>query len=469
MAQGFLAPTKTGKFGEALGNVAAAVGPAQSAEEKRNIEMAQIRAELAAAGLGQARKTESQKMLREALSPPPPTQPTGEVPSQPPGGGQPTGATSGQPAAGAPRQPTTQLSRFTDDQLMRMVLSGDPDAKALADMELKLRKDWQESQRVLGNEIIDLATGNPVYQAPEEQKPFNLPGLEDTVLLTPRQYQKIMAEINGLPPEQREAKARQLTQGLPTQTQTEQRRREATERATSNVKAENKIYDDAAAAPDLIRSADTLIQLGTSPNTKGTFGILQQSGFLGALGQLGEDALRFGGFTVGIPSIETAIRTATKSPAEIRAAELAAQASKTLALNFRKIFYQGQGAISSTEDQNVQMLGGSNKDTPETLVAKAEMIKGRAQFDKEVANIFREAQQKGVGVRDFRQHEMFKEKYEQALATYENKLQNIRDSIINFQSAEAPKASPKAAPNTVQGRTGAWERQPNGSLKAKKD
>jgi hypothetical protein len=51
MAQGFLAPTKSGSFGESLGNVAAAVGPAQSAEEKRIMEMAKMRLDMAQQGL----------------------------------------------------------------------------------------------------------------------------------------------------------------------------------------------------------------------------------------------------------------------------------------------------------------------------------------------------------------------------------------------------------------------------------
>lgn len=51
MAQGFLAPTKTGSFGESLGNVAANVGPAQAAEEKRTMDMAKMRLDMAQQGL----------------------------------------------------------------------------------------------------------------------------------------------------------------------------------------------------------------------------------------------------------------------------------------------------------------------------------------------------------------------------------------------------------------------------------
>ena len=51
MAQGFLAPTKTGSFGESLGNVAATVGPAQTAEDKRIMDMAKMRLDMATQGL----------------------------------------------------------------------------------------------------------------------------------------------------------------------------------------------------------------------------------------------------------------------------------------------------------------------------------------------------------------------------------------------------------------------------------
>jgi hypothetical protein len=69
MAQGFLGPTKSGSFGESISNVAAAVGPAAEAERKRNIEMAQIRAELAANQYGAAQKGEALKSFTTAMQP----------------------------------------------------------------------------------------------------------------------------------------------------------------------------------------------------------------------------------------------------------------------------------------------------------------------------------------------------------------------------------------------------------------
>jgi hypothetical protein len=75
MAQGFLAPTKTGSFGESLGNVAGQVLPAVQAEEKRTMDMAKMRMELAQQGLqttiqGQNAQQDQELFARMAGIPP---------------------------------------------------------------------------------------------------------------------------------------------------------------------------------------------------------------------------------------------------------------------------------------------------------------------------------------------------------------------------------------------------------------
>lgn len=63
VAQAFLQPTKSGRFGESLGNVLSAYSGAEEAERKRNIEMAQIQAELAAAELGQRGEMQKRNLM----------------------------------------------------------------------------------------------------------------------------------------------------------------------------------------------------------------------------------------------------------------------------------------------------------------------------------------------------------------------------------------------------------------------
>ena len=469
MAQGFLAPTATGSFGESIASAAKAVLPVQEAEDKRSREIAQMRAELAAMELGSAQAARDERMIRQMLGPRPSgAQPAAGAPSAagtPPA----AGATDSAVKAGAPLAPRppgaeapmleegATVDRFSSDDLLRMSMSLNPRIQALGKAILNIREDQRKNYVTVGGSLVDTRTNKTVFRAPEKQELTSLPGLDDLVYLTPQQRDDILAEIAKVPSEQRTAKLKELVAGMPTKSQLEARTQESAKRAESVVKAEEKIFADASVAPDLIRSADSLIQLATSPNTRRTFGILQQSGFLGALGQLGEDALRVGSFNIGIPSIETAIRTATRSPAEIRAAEIAASEATRLELNFRKIFYQGTGAVSNSENETVRRLGGSIKDTPEGLVAKAEMIKARSEFDQKVADIFRESQERGISVRDFKKNN---KAYDEALSAYDKKVQDIRDSIINFQPTTTRPAS-----NVIQGRQGVWERQPDGTLK----
>jgi hypothetical protein len=68
MAQGFLAPTKSGSFGESISNVAGAVGPAVAEEEKRARESAAMRAQLAASEAMQYGEMRKQRMGANLLS-----------------------------------------------------------------------------------------------------------------------------------------------------------------------------------------------------------------------------------------------------------------------------------------------------------------------------------------------------------------------------------------------------------------
>lgn len=105
MAQGFLAPTKTGGFGESLGNVAAQVGPAQQAEEKRIMDMAKMRMEMAQQQLqtevqGQAAKEEQEYWARKRGQQPQPAAQAPQAAPQP--APQPAPAPAGAlPSAGA--------------------------------------------------------------------------------------------------------------------------------------------------------------------------------------------------------------------------------------------------------------------------------------------------------------------------------------------------------------------------------
>lgn len=485
MAQGFLAPTKTGKFGEALGNVAAQIAPAQQTEEKRMLENIAMRRDLAAAKLGAQQAARDEQMMRGLLKPPTAT-PAAEGAATPAAPAE--GAPAAEPVAGAPLAPRpaeaqataapvrglqegSTLDQLTGPQLSAMAISNNPRVQALAKFVLNLREDERKNLMVVGGNLVDARTREVVFTGAEEQKPYSFPGIEGRFPMTPSEYKKIVAQVGDLTGEAQAQKIRDILKGRQTLEDQEAASERSRERAKGDVKLEEAIFADAKVAPELIRSADTLIQLASNPNTKRTFGILAQSGFLGALGQLGENTLRVGSYNIGVPSIEQAIRTATRTPAEIRAAEIASAASTTLELNFRQLFYKGQGNVSNMEAETIRQLGGSIKDTPEGIVAKAQMIKLRSEFDRKTAEIFRAAQKRGVSVRDFKDSD----EYKTAVREYDDGIQTVRDSIMNFQppasgapagGRPAPAAARPAERTMPDGSV--WVLQPDGSYRKKK-
>ena len=131
-AQGFFAPTKTGAFGESLGNVAASLGPAQAAEEKRTMDMAKMRMELAQQGLQttiQAQNAEQDQAAFNAKAYKAPTaQPAPPAAGMPPPVALP--AASAPAPATAPQPPTGALAQAAPPPVAPAVAPPSPLAQA---------------------------------------------------------------------------------------------------------------------------------------------------------------------------------------------------------------------------------------------------------------------------------------------------------------------------------------------------
>jgi hypothetical protein len=180
MAQGFLSPTRTGSFGEALGNVAAQVAPVQQAEEKRAQDIAKMRFDMAQQNLQSYQTTQGDKMFNDILAKrlqPPPSQPA----ATPEGQAAQTGAAPVQTAAAAPQG----LKSVTTDDIA--MIARTPNGMPKAEFLLKLQDSERGRFKTLDGQIIDLdAPGGPalfadfrnVKQEPTEivvgGKPLNL-------------------------------------------------------------------------------------------------------------------------------------------------------------------------------------------------------------------------------------------------------------------------------------------------------
>jgi hypothetical protein len=125
ISQALGAPTKTGSFGEVLGNVAGAIGTTQQAEEKRAREIASMKMELASNELAQNRATLGMKAGMDLLN-------RGRTPSPAQAGQPPAPAAEGAPQAGAapqapagqPNAPTGVTRNVTTDDIIGLKMLG---------------------------------------------------------------------------------------------------------------------------------------------------------------------------------------------------------------------------------------------------------------------------------------------------------------------------------------------------------
>lgn len=136
IAQGFLAPTRSGGFGESLANVAGQLGPVQAAEQNRAIETARMKAELAAQELSERQSSRRQQLAGQVYR----TGESGELEMDPQAAMQYARATGDlkfmEQAASAQRQQRLRQAargmfvdrEIEDDQGKRTVTSFNPQA-----------------------------------------------------------------------------------------------------------------------------------------------------------------------------------------------------------------------------------------------------------------------------------------------------------------------------------------------------
>jgi hypothetical protein len=489
MAQGFLAPTKTGKFGEALGNVAAQVGPAQQAEEKRMLENIAMRRELAAAKLGAQQASRDEAMLRGMMGAPSAapaslatSEGAGATPESAPSAGAATLAAEGAPtvaaaplaaassSAGQLPRDGTFLDKITPQQLSAMSISNNPRVQAFANTVLKLREDQRKNLMIVGGSIVDANTKEVVYRNPEEQKEATFPGIEGTFRMTPSEREAIVKEIGGLPEAERDARLRELLKGRPTAEQLAARADLLKSRAKGEGEEEQAILTAGAGASNQILPARSVLSFASDPKLRDAFGVTSEPSVLNAIAEAVQAGITTPGGSIKFGGIDAAIANLKLTPEQKRARQIVARELAMLNLAYRKTYLQGQGSVSNMEGEVTALLGGSLSDTPEALAAKAKLIIARAEFDKKARAGWLKARERGESVYQFKDSE----DYTSALADLDEKAKVIRDEMIAQASkrpggSQAGSTAKPAAPDrsgaTVQGKTGNWVRQPDGTLK----
>lgn len=421
VARAFLQPTRSGRFGESLGNVMEAYGTADEAERKRNIEMAQIRAELAANRYGAAQKGEALKEFSGAM------QPSGQA---------------GQTISVGGQEMPAEFAGMTLQRAQRIALRD----KELGELAFKALKAQQDQMQVRESGIFNIGTGQ--FTPAPGGAPINVyvPELGGDLPMT-RQDQVELSEARR----QGDGKAirriiNRLTQAIPEPsvapsaapteaaqagearpaalTIQERERREKEEAAQRDIKttAEKKLAESAAGRTSQIieqgnaarQSEPTYVRIETLLNKPGVdrvVGVLEKNGALEQIGSAVEEAVRAGSYSIGAPSIRK-ILTNAGTPQEL--IDISMQLASAYAqLNFDARKGLGSGtSVSNFEQQMVNQMGISLADTVGSAKAKLAFLREQARFRQEVASALKEARKKTPGLQydDFEETDLFKNK-----------------------------------------------------------
>lgn len=471
LAQGFLAPTQTGGFGESLGYAAKNLREAQMQEEKEERDIAQAQLGLAGKGIELERMRQRDRAFDSLIGGPLTTLSTsGATPTRPTGGVLPTTQTARGPLSdpvGLENLPSVQISPpnpnfMTGRQYLSMARM-DPSISP-ADAAIKAQQMEKDRVEVRDKLIYDRASGKGYYPTAEivETEIFGYPGkyrisgidaLELQVLASqgnPKYHERAKQILEG-------PKAQKVTgpsvDGEPSKPVSaasgrkesvgEREAREAgeketaTERAKYQEKDRQKAMEAGSAARQAMTSYNIIDRIVSGPNADKLTGVFERPGFWAQIGKLAESGIGTQGFSVGIRSLRD-IMTQAGLPQEL------IDQSQVLGSELAKIQLQisrlgeGQGSVSDFERSLFGQAGLTVKDNPRTIQAKVGLLRAEAEFQQKVAS----------GLRKFKGSiDDFKEtpQYQQMVDEYKEKANQTWEKAFGTKSP-GREAAPSAAP-----------------------
>lgn len=503
MAQGFLAPTATGSFGESLGQVAKSVGAAQEQQQKEFFDTAQLRLQLAQAEREQARKQKGMEFLQNRAAP---------------------GVDlSGGPTAGDSSGPAVQTSQgMLTPRQIASIMYVDKELGQALEMEYKL---GLESVAVQPGGRLNKVTG--VYEPfggkatvqrfipadPNTNRPaMNLDMTEqDAILLDDartkgdykafnrviNRYLSVPGEAPAAPnvgaikpvdtqpvttevaePEEKRPSITTLPVVERTQPLSAQDLKQQQDIETATAKAEAEALAkaradrtsgkiSAAQDADSRRQASQVIQqLFQGEGMDQVTGVLEKPGFLAAALKLAEEGLNLGsGYSLSVPQIRdifTAnkiklppIQGESRKDYDARVANVIDKLQQATSL-FAQITFgmrslaKGQGSISNFEQEIFNRMGPTTKDSLATILAKSRHMEERANFDQAVK---RDLVNSGMSWDKYSETP----KYQEMVKDYDNKIKSIYTNVkpatvtqpvVSTQNVPKKKSSGKVNPES---------------------
>lgn len=473
VAKGFLGPTQTGSFFESLGRVAGGLSEAQEQRIKEQQEEARQRLDVANAGLELERLRQQQRAIGQYLGPtvgapsPVPPSPAGGLPAAAPSGGSPAPAAGGLPkppglegVVGVPVMPPdpdymTGREFIRLNQFNRNVNFADL-LKTAQEMDRKRTIEKETG-------IVDRATGL-FYQFPKgEQVNRQIEGKtypvdQRTAMLLdmyassndPR-YWDVAKRVTEGPTRGRPTAERPTEGGAPAEAgrpksveelEIERKQAEAlaTGRGQTAAKEEAELPSRVSAARQMFGVAGRVENaLRESGNF---FGIFQRPGIVPAVGKLVAEGVQTPGGTINLPGLQQAVTQALPGVTQKDIDKVVAAAADFAEIELldRRLYLQGQGAVSNMEGQVVARLGGSVANSPGVLRARMQLLRERAQFDMDVGNAWGVYQDKNPdkSFTDFRRSSMYRD----LLRNFEEKMGELEKRLPAVPTSQRPAATP---------------------------
>lgn len=458
MAQGFLAPTKTGSFGESISNAAERVIPVMDAEEKRAREIAAMKLELSQKELGQLQATRGMKTFQELVgNGVPPATLTGAAgsPAAPDVAGASGAAGATLPPPGATGSSKARWKSLSETDILKLMANPVTAqyGKMLADA---IKMDRDRFQISMNGIVFDRATQRyiDVPIPGQKQEPFNT--RFGTYSMTPydySQYQKAenegkgaewMAKYTGRPIGSINPSGR-LTESQ-RNAQVKRGETTASEEAKADVARGQAIITDGQKALAMKGQLNYLKTILKNPEINKLLGVFENEKAGDAVLKLIESGIVGNALATGIRDIFTNFGIS----AELKATQLAAlQGIGSINLEMRKITRTpGEGAMSDFESKLALAAGLDKADTPMGMRKKIEFLNAKFDYNRELAKAFSRLKKDGMSSEAF----LFSPEFERISADYTNNLQRIVMPFVDDPSQLPPPFVPGVPPGGTDDR-----------------
>ena len=408
IAQGFLAPTATGSFGESLGQVAKGVGAVQEQQQKEFMDTAQMRLQIAQAereqkDLARARQTFQDKYTSYGAD------------------GKPLAGTT---VAGEGEETTPMKTVSIQDAID--FAAAFPKQKDMAEMLFKAAQAGSDRYKIAMNgTVFDTWKGKYISQEVpgQTQSDYTIPGI-GTFKLTPSEYSRT---IKGFTQAKQEGWgddwARQFKSGVDdpkkplalgettkldvtkpdaiepkplavlgerqtvsdSEAEAARKKKLAEEGAKATADATSQFKKSGQAALGLIplyERAEGILR--ATPSLKKSLGVLEKGDLMSAIGTVVDEGVRVGNLTINIPSFRKIASQYAQDPKTINALAELAQVEAMWQFQQRQGLGSGT-SVSNFEQQMVNQMGPNIKDPYDAYLKKLGFMRAKADFDRAVA------------------------------------------------------------------------------------